>query len=148
MGGRLHRLLDRIFGKAEEINGAERCPTYMYRWVVAARERGKLYLHKFIGDDWAIDLHDHPKRFVSIGVWGRYIEHLDDDAVKIWTAPWVRSFTAEHCHRLTLAPGETCWTLVWVGKPERRWGFWQDGSFIPWRDYVNGPAGDRGQACE
>ena len=29
------RLLDRIFGKAEEINGGERCPTYLYRWTLA-----------------------------------------------------------------------------------------------------------------
>jgi hypothetical protein len=132
MGAR--NIMNRLFGAAEEINGAHRCATYLYRWTVAKVGDYKVYLHQFVGDDWSMDLHDHPKRFVSIGLWGRYLEETPDDQTW-WVAPWIRSFDAIHQHRITTPRGH-CWTLVIVGRPEREWGFWHDGSFIPWRRYV------------
>ena len=66
-------MINRLFGY-EEINGNGRCP-YLHRWCLLVLPRGvRLYLHKFIGSDWSRDLHDHPKRFISIGLWGSYIE--------------------------------------------------------------------------
>jgi len=69
----LRRLIDRLFS-LEEINGGERCPTYLYRWQLLKTRWFGVYLHHFVGDDWSLDLHDHPKRFVSIGLWGAYVE--------------------------------------------------------------------------
>jgi hypothetical protein len=123
----------------EEINGAHRCPTYLYRWELLNLLQGTLrvYLHKFVGDDWSTDLHDHPKRFWSIGLWGRYFEHRDDGSIREYRAPWIRTFPAEHRHRLTgPRPDSPCWTLVIVGAPVREWGFWHDGRFVWWRTYV------------
>lgn len=67
--------------RIEEINGGQRCPTYLYRWTIFQPRWWKwlwrgfgIYVHKFVGDDWSRDLHDHPKRFISIGVKGRYFE--------------------------------------------------------------------------
>lgn len=71
---RIHAALTRVFGQPEEVNGAERCPTYLYRWIVLSTRWAKAYVHRFVADDWSRDLHDHPKRFVSIGLWGRYTE--------------------------------------------------------------------------
>lgn len=121
----------------EEINGGGRCPTYLHRWTIL-KWRGKfsIYLHHFVGDDWSLDLHDHPKRFISIGLWGWYLEHTPN-GVKRYSAPWLRTFPATHIHRLTV-PSKNCWTLVTVGKPVREWGFWHLGKFIPWRNYVDG----------
>jgi hypothetical protein len=136
----LHGWLDRRFGIAEEINGHERCSTYLFRWTLFVAEAFKVYLHKFVGNDWSQDLHDHPKRFISIGLWGSYLEHTPDGA-KRYSAPWVRSFPATHRHRLT-TPWGHCWTLVIVLKTVRMWGFWHEGRFIPWRDYVDGPESD------
>lgn len=136
-----HRVLDRLLGAAEEINGGERCPTYLYRWellsIARLKRSTRVYLHKFVGDDWSLDLHDHPKRFWSIGLLGRYLEHRGDGSTREYRAPWIRSFPAEHRHRLTgPTPARPCWTLVIVGTPTRNWGFWHRGSFIPWRNYV------------
>jgi hypothetical protein len=72
------QILNRIFGRAEEINGHNRCPTYLYRWTILSTRWGKVYLHKFVGDDWSLDLHDHPKRFISIGLRGSYLETHPD----------------------------------------------------------------------
>ena len=130
--------------KHEEINGNGRCPTYLHRWTLFQPRMPKwfwrgfgIYLHKFVGDDWSLDLHDHPKRFWSIGLRGRYIEHRADGTTVTYRAPWIRSFPAEHRHRLTgPTPNDPCWTLVVVGAPVRDWGFWHFERFIPWRHYV------------
>lgn len=135
--------------KPEEINGANRCPTYLFRWTLVDAAALKVYLHKFVGDDWSTDLHDHPKRFVSIGLAGAYVEHTPD-GYKVFRAPWFRSFAADHRHRLTgPKPHRPCWTLVVVGRPSREWGFWHAGKFIVWRDYVakGNPIADAARSC-
>jgi hypothetical protein len=148
----MHKLLNRIFGVAEEINGANRCPTYLYRWSILSWQGRKVYLHKFVGDDWTLDLHDHPKRFISIGLQGAYVEHLSEGGYRyavrrVFRAPWIRSFAAEHKHRIE-TPFGNCWTLVIVGKPVRDWGFWHDGEFVHWREYVSSETADKMKACE
>jgi hypothetical protein len=147
-------LLDRLFGKAEEIDGRGRCPTYLYRWTLLKAKNWSVYLHHFVGDDWSRDMHDHPKRFVSIGLWGWYIEERPAvlsapdgwvDRVK-YRAPWIRSFSAEHIHRI-ITPDRNCWTLVIVLKAVREWGFWHRGKFIGWREYVNSKTADSMKDC-
>lgn len=145
----LHALLDRLYGAAEEINGHHRCETYLFRWTLLRARWGKVYLHKFVGDDWSLDLHDHPKRFWSIGLWGSYLE-TTSAVERRFRAPWIRTFPASHRHRLT-TPWGHCWTLIIVGLSERDWGFWHGGRFIPWRDYVDGPdsgIADRMKGCD
>lgn len=53
------RILWLLFGRPEEIDGAGRCPTYLYRWHLAHVGPVKIYLHRFVGEDWSLDLHDH-----------------------------------------------------------------------------------------
>lgn len=154
------KVLDRIFGVPEEINGGERCPTYLWRWTVLRTRWFKAYLHHFVGDDWSLDLHDHPKRFISIGLWGWYIEETpissadgweryDVKRIRVYQAPWVRTFPATHIHRIT-TPSKNCWTLVVVLKTVREWGFWHSGKFYNWLEYVRGKDGiaDKMKACE
>lgn len=149
-------MLTFLFGNPEEINGAGRCPTYLYRWFLLKTRWFNVYLHHFINDDWSLDLHDHPKRFISIGLRGRYVELTPDPKggtkTRTWTAPWVRSFPADHIHRLRMARGwlgeiEDCWTLVITLKAVRPWGFWHLGKFIGWREYVDSETADEMKAC-
>jgi hypothetical protein len=141
----IHELLTRLFS-VEEINGGERCLTYMYRWPLVKRPRLSIYLHKFVADDWSRDLHDHPKRFVSIGLRGSYVEETPA-GFRIYRAPWVRSFPATHVHRIRLV-GASCWTLVVVFKATRPWGFWNEGRWIPWREYVGSEIADKMKTCQ
>ncbi len=119
-----------------------------------------LYLHHFVGDDWSRDLHDHPKRFVSIGLCGAYVEqaavgwgpgmhygHLAPLAERTYRAPWVRTFPAKHIHRLRLIAGRPCWTLVFVCRSTRPWGFWTRHGFVPWRTYVHSDEAHERRAC-
>lgn len=143
----IERLLNRFFEK-EEINGHGICPTYLYRWTIGHIGGWKFYVHHFVGDDWSKDLHDHPKRFVTVGVKGRYLEESPANrpwgagpgymfGQRIYTAPWIRTFPANHIHRIEMVEkGEECWTLVMVMRTERPWGFWHKGVWMPWQKFV------------
>lgn len=142
------RLLSRLL-PCEEINGGGRCPTYLYRWRVF-RWRGRaLYVHRFVGEDWSRDLHDHPKHFVTLMVAGGYVE-TTAAGDREYRAPWLRSFRPDHAHRVAVRPGDECWTLVLVSGAVRPWGFWHGGTWILWSDYVRGWASgiaDRVAVC-
>ena len=130
---------NRLFFNKEEINGHGDCPTYLYRWTLVRVGDFAIYLHHFVGDDWSLDYHDHPKRFISIGLKGGYIEQRPQGPSAAFEAPWIRSFPAEHQHRIVMEkkPAD-CWTLCIVGQKTREWGFWYHGvDFYPWRDYVD-----------
>lgn len=152
--------INRVF-YLEEINGGERCPTYLYRWTIARFGAYRIYLHRFVADDWSLDLHDHPKRFISIGLWGRYRESTPiwrgwspetrwqaGCIDRVYRAPWIRTFSADHIHRISMVEGGHCWTLVITLKATRQWGFWHFGRFIPWRHYVNSDMADHRKACD
>ena len=146
------KILSRLF-RMETISGFGRCPVYLYRWTLLriGKSGVGVYLHKFVGDDWCLDLHDHPKRFISIGLWGGYREHTPLEelpgygdpndpltAYEEFRAPWVRTFPAEWRHRISGPTSERpCWTLAIVGPAVREWGFWGRAGWVPWRDYVH-----------
>lgn len=139
------RLIDRIL-RMEEINGGAECPTYMFRWTLL--KLGKflsIYLHHFVSDDWSRDMHDHPKRFISIGLKGDYVEETPGKTT-LFFAPWVRTFPANHIHRIRLA-GNDCWTLVIVGRAVREWGFWTKGKWMHWKKYVGSDAAQVAKNC-
>ena len=136
------RLLSRLF-EYESMSGNGACPVYLERWTLFYRWKIGVYLHHFIGDDWALDPHDHPRRFVSIGLWGWYWEDVYDSDGRLsetiaHRAPWVRTFPAEHLHRVRAKECGNCWTLVFVLPKSRPWGFVKDGEWLSVRQYVFG----------
>ena len=140
---RIENVLNRLFS-VDEVNGGYDCPTYLYRWRLLKIGWLGIYLQHFVGDDWSLDLHDHPRRFISFGLWGRYLEETPHGS-RWYVAPWIRTFPAKHIHRI-IQP-KHCWTLAFCLKIVRKWGFWHrfdDGSYrlILWRDFVNGSARD------
>ena len=90
---------DRLF-QFENLTSQPEAPPYLHRWTLACfRDGRRVYLHRYLGSDWSRDMHDHPKAFWSIGLWGGYVEQTPD-GMRQWRAPWVRRFPAEHRHRL------------------------------------------------
>lgn len=141
----MKKLIRKIF-QHEVMDGDGVCPVYLERWTLAKLLGCAIYLHHFLGNDWAIDPHDHPRRFISIGLKGRYIEHIKEirwdmseiNRATIYKAPWIRTFPAEHQHRIEMVEkGETAWTLVIVLWKSREWGFILNGKWIQWRKYVD-----------
>ena len=138
--------------KYEAINGDGICPVYLHRWTLIKTNSFSVYLHHFVGNDWSIDPHDHPKTFTSIGLWGEYIEDdftvLDNPVSRLFKAPWFRIFPPEYRHRIKMTNKKSCWTLCIVGKPKREWGFWYKCKiFIPWDAYVRGGPGKERKDC-
>lgn len=145
--------LNRFF-KLENIDGDGICfQPYMRRWTLFSFFRlFKIYLHHFLDEDWTKDMHDHPKRFISIGLKGRYLEETPIAAnmtkMQVWSAPWIRTFPASHTHRIQMVQkGEECWTLVIVFRSVRSWGFWVNGLWIPWRQYVDSDRARKMKSC-
>ncbi len=177
------RIINRLCGY-ETMSGNGQCPVYLERWTIAEAFGCGIYLHHFLGDDWAIDPHDHPRRFISIGLRGWYYEDVfkpadfqcphpncdkgwlysapvgcgigfqdeDDGPCPIcspkttkYVAPWIRSFPANHVHRVRAVECGNVWTLVIVLRKSRAWGFIRDGVWIPFREYVFG--GKSRKAC-
>jgi hypothetical protein len=146
----MKKIFNGIF-RYETMDGAGRCPIYLERWTLFHRFGIGLYLHHFLGDDWAIDPHDHPRRFISIGLKGWYYEDVfHADGVRFTTtkfsAPWCRTFPAEHLHRIRAADCGNTWTLVIVLKKCRAWGYVRDGIWMQFKDYVFG--GSARKSCK
>jgi len=102
-----------------------RLPLFYTRWLC-------IYIHHFMGDDDFRIPHDHPKRFISFGLWGSYIERVYKKGklieAKIYRAPWIRSFPATHTHRLVSV--KNAWTLVITLPYQKSWGYWEpDGTY-------------------
>src|SRR5205823_3561539 len=105
MKSKISGFIDRFFRK-EGFNGG-------YRWTLARVGWLCVYLHHFVDDDWLGDMHDHPGRIISIGLFGKYREETPGGA-HIYRAPWERCFPAAHIHHLAhetrqrpARPGET-----------------------------------------
>lgn len=140
------KCLDFLFRREDLVPPDLPDEVYLVRWTLLRLFGRAVYLHKFIGDDWTRDPHDHPKDFISIGLSGEYYE-------EIWThaggamfrrtyyrsAPWIRRFPAETVHRIELGFDKSpCWTLAIAGKRRRDWGFYdtQTGAFTLFDDYI------------
>lgn len=100
-----------------------------------------VYLHEFFRSDRDRCLHDHPWSFVSIILRGGYWEEMHDG--RHWRRPGsllVRR--AEVAHRIEINPGTRPWSLVFVGRRFRPWGFWGPRGWVAWK------AGEPNPICE
>ena len=95
---------------------------YLHRWFIQKdREKGNVYLHRFIGDDDDRALHDHPWESVSYILYGVYLEYLPNEVIYRHQGDIIfRDMTTPH--RVELVTKEA-WTLFITGPRKRDWGF-------------------------
>jgi len=93
-------------------------------------------LHYFHRGDEDPDCHDHPFAFFSIVLSGGYREYLEDKTFILRRPFSVAYRTATHRHRVQLLLPTGCWTLCIKHDAGREWGFYKNGEFIPWRNYI------------
>lgn len=104
---------------------------YLRRKYLLDTRWGGIYFHQIVRSDPDRDLHDHPWKFLSILLWGfGYYEHQADGTMKYFPP-----FSINHRpdpaapHRLELTKDPRTgrekpqWTLVFVGRKMREWGF-------------------------
>jgi hypothetical protein len=94
-----------------------------------------LFLHQFLESD-PLDLHDHPWSYLSIILSGGYWNVTPD--ARTWYGPGRILFRrADQRHRVELDPHvPTCFTLVLRGPRTREWGYWKNGQWKMWREYL------------
>jgi hypothetical protein len=95
--------------------------TGLLRWVPWFPGRS-VYLHHMVRPDADRDLHDHPGHFVSVILKNSYVERLKD-GFKTWRAGDISIREAATLHRICDLPQGTAWTLFFMGKRQRTWGF-------------------------
>lgn len=101
-----------------------------------------VYLHKIHQHDVDPDLHDHPWSFISIVLWGGYIEMRPDPLYITRAVSSKRGFLsvgyrrAEDLHRIIELSRYPTWTLVFTGPRRRKWGFSTPTGWVNYRDYL------------
>lgn len=128
---------------------------YLRRWHLVFRNPWfSVYLHNFVQSDDVRALHDHPYANATLLIRGRYWEH---NAHGKWLIPpWqlIRR-KAEAPHRVELLLGKDgnplpTWSLFFVGRRVRDWGFHCPGGWRSHRDYLRlMPGGNEvGPGCD
>lgn len=152
------KLIDRWF-PVEIINGNGICEVYLRRRELlrlfgkkgVSGSGWRVYLHHFLADDWSLDEHNHPKWFLSIGLWGKYAEQMTyyDVAIegertiyRTWYAPWIRWFPASHRHRIVLFKDKAgkpipAWTIVITPPSSAVWGWFARRGWVESEEYMS-----------
>ena len=115
---------------------------YLRRFYLSPRGwRWRLFLHHIVREDADPHPHDHPWPFTSWLLRRWYSELSGADERMTGMHRWLRhrSVPATFRHRITETPRGGAWTLVLAGRAEREWGFWVDGSWVPWYVYLKCP---------
>lgn len=99
---------------------------YLKRWRIIQTPWWALYLHRMDGPDSRLTLHDHPWSFVSIILRGGYWEHrLEPRTRKIFRRHRTRInvMRRDDFHAIESIDRTPTWTLLFVGKRRRTWGY-------------------------
>lgn len=101
--------------------------TYLTRLRIVQTPWCALYLHRMDTPDSRPTLHDHPWNFVSIILRGGYIERRLDpitrDVDERHVVRHVNRLRAEDVHSIRELLRVPTWTLLFVGRRRRTWGY-------------------------
>lgn len=101
-------------------------------------------LHRIYRPDEQRELHDHPWTFLSIVLWGSYVEdvpcrgcdrHYDDGHNAKRKIRWWNWKRAEDSHSIRKVSRSPVWTLVFTGRRRRIWGFYTRDGWVAWNEY-------------
>jgi hypothetical protein len=113
---------------------AEEGRSYLERYFLFRAFGVRCYLHRFVGDDPARGLHDHPWPWaLSIILAGWYREHRRDGVRDV---RWFNWLNGDRFHRVTLPQRRPvypiielicCWSLfIHRDRATKPWGFWKE----------------------
>lgn len=112
---------------------------YMERYYLLFKDRPRWFpfnitLHKICESDIPV-LHDHPWGYIAIILKGGYIENVPGN--RFHRGPGHILFRrAESLHWLEIID-EPSWSLFFMGKRHREWGFLKDGQWIEAEKYLD-----------
>jgi len=111
----------------------------MRRYVLLSTPWGNLYLHHFLRSDFDRAYHDHPWWFVTLILRNGYIEHTPAGVFRRRAA---RIFfrRANWLHWVEIE--RPAWTLIFVGRRSREWGFLTPRGWVDWRRFIGSRCGE------
>lgn len=102
---------------------------YLTRWRIVQTPWAALYLHRLTAPDSRPTLHDHPWKFLAVVLRGGYVERrLNPTTMTVTEAHrvrWVNHMRTHDAHAILTLTRNPTWTLLFVGKRERTWGYWE-----------------------
>jgi hypothetical protein len=134
------------FDIVKEVDGEK--VLYLRRYFVWRSKYFNVFLHNIVRPDEDPDPHDHPWSFTSVVLRGGYTEQrfvalgTSKTDYKFWgffetrNAPSIGFRDARTIHQIVFVKPGT-WTLVFTGPVKREWGFWTEGGWKFWREYLN-----------
>lgn len=105
------------------------------RWRIIQTPLFALYLHCHFKPDPSRHLHDHPYNFRTWILKGDYSERRDNGLLFVWRAGSRHFMKAELPHSIHALSRIPTWTLLFVGRRRRDWGFYTDNGWVPHKKY-------------
>ena len=147
--GRVHWALMSSFDIPCRHPGEDTDRLYLRRLRIVQTPWFGVYLHEMHGPDADRDLHDHPWNFYTFILKGGYTEQWRksgrDSPYENYSFYWPRwsghVVNKLNAHRITGLLKVPTYTLVFVGRRTREWGFWtksifgNEHEFIKWDEY-------------
>lgn len=99
---------------------------YLERLRIIQTPWWAVYLHRLGTPDSRPTLHDHPWSFLSIILWGGYFERRLDTKtrkVRIKHRRFINIMRRDDAHSIHTLDRTPTWTLLFVGKRRRTWGY-------------------------
>ncbi len=126
-------------GRHRTIYDRDGTTPYMERYYILFKDRPRwmplnITLHKVCRSDLPI-LHDHPWGYMTIILKGGYIEHTEYD--RFFRGPGhIRIRGAKSYHWLEAVKDIPSWSLFFMGKRSRKWGFLKASEWIEAEEYL------------
>jgi len=101
---------------------------YLVRWRLIQTPLFGIYLHKFLRGDSDPYVHDHPWAFVSFILRGGYVEVRRDNFTHNLHLRHIKRINVmrrDDAHYVDALDRVPTWSLVFVGRRRRTWGFWK-----------------------
>jgi len=122
-------MLSKLFPLVKEIRSRFGV-LHFRRWRIFESSIFRIYLHQILKSDEDLHEHTHPWNFLSLILWGSYLEENSSwrghgiqgkKAVRFCFSPGVSFHFASDSHKLWLT--EPVWTLVFAFGKKREWGY-------------------------
>lgn len=127
-------------GRHRTIYDRDGVTPYMERYYLLFKDRPRWFpfnitLHKICASDLPI-LHDHPWPYMTVIIKGGYIEHTKYE--RFFRGPGhARIRGAEDYHWLEVIDNIPSWSLFFMGKRRRDWGFLKGGEWMAHEEYLD-----------
>lgn len=107
------------------------------RWEILRTRWFVINIHGIYHKDEDKHLHSHPWNFLSIVLWGSYMEELEGNKLNVRMFLNTAYRKAEAFHKIYHVYSKRVFTLNIMSTNTKPWGYQVDGSFVNHKEYRN-----------